>query len=180
MLKKKQAKMHTTNWFVVYTKPNSEKKVAERLALKCVDVYLPLVTTLRQWSDRKKKVTLPLIPSVVFVACEPNQLNNCYTVPGVKGVLKYLSKPAIVQEYEIENLKILLNGWDDAEASVQNERLQIGDPVEVQRGPFAGMLATSIEINGKHRVVVGIDSLGAHFTVNVPRSFVRKIKREVA
>ena len=77
-------------------------------------------------------------------------------------------------------MKILLNGWDDAEASVQNERLQIGDPVEVQRGPFAGMLATSIEINGKHRVVVGIDSLGAHFTVNVPRSFVRKIKREVA
>jgi hypothetical protein len=43
------------NWFVVYTKPLTEKKVADRLCLLGIESYLPLYTTIRQWSDRKKK-----------------------------------------------------------------------------------------------------------------------------
>lgn len=57
----------TAAWFALYTMPRTEKKVHARLASKGVDVYLPLVTTVRQWSDRKKKVQVPLIPSIVFV-----------------------------------------------------------------------------------------------------------------
>ena len=49
------------HWFAVYTSPRTEQKVAERLEKEGYEVYLPLVTTLRQWSDRKKKVKIPLM-----------------------------------------------------------------------------------------------------------------------
>ena len=55
------------NWYVIYTKPRSEKKVAERLSEDGVEVYCPMIKTIRQWSDRKKKVLLPMFPGYVFV-----------------------------------------------------------------------------------------------------------------
>ena len=54
-------------WYAIYTKPRNEKKVAENLAAIGIESYCPIVTTLKQWSDRKKMVETPLIPSYVFV-----------------------------------------------------------------------------------------------------------------
>ena len=55
------------NWYVLYTKPKWEKKVAEQLQAMGIDCYCPLVMKERQWSDRKKKVEMPLFNSYVFV-----------------------------------------------------------------------------------------------------------------
>jgi len=54
-------------WMAVYTKPRSEKKVAERLEKAGIEVYCPLQTVIKQWSDRKKKIKIPVFPSYVFV-----------------------------------------------------------------------------------------------------------------
>ena len=57
-------------WFALYTKPRNEKKVAENLAALDIEVYCTLVTNIKQWSDRKKKVESHLFPSSVFVKIE--------------------------------------------------------------------------------------------------------------
>jgi transcriptional antiterminator RfaH len=85
------------NWLVLYTKPKNEVKVAERLAAAGITVYCPLVTSLRQWSDRKKKVTLPLFSSYVFVQLAEVQRAAVFEVPGVVRYLFWLGKPAVVQ-----------------------------------------------------------------------------------
>ena len=54
-------------WFAIYTKPKNEKKVVEGLEKIGVEVYCPMITQVKQWSDRKKKVEMPLINSYVFV-----------------------------------------------------------------------------------------------------------------
>ena len=48
------------NWYALYTKPRFEKKVSSLLFENNFNCYLPLVSTIKQWSDRKKKVELPL------------------------------------------------------------------------------------------------------------------------
>ena len=57
-------------WYVLYTKPRQEKKVTDSLNAIGVEAYCPLVTVIKQWSDRKKKVQIPLINSYVFVNIE--------------------------------------------------------------------------------------------------------------
>ena len=47
-------------WNVLHTKPRAEKKVTESLKNIGVDVYCPTVIEVRQWSDRKKKISKPL------------------------------------------------------------------------------------------------------------------------
>ena len=75
------------NWYVVYTKPKWEKKVAERLNAIGVIAYCPLITKERQWSDRKKIVHVPLFNSYIFVQIDDKLRNQVFEVP---GAIRYL------------------------------------------------------------------------------------------
>jgi transcription antitermination factor NusG len=161
-------------WYVLKTNSRAEKKVHERLVFLGFTVYLPMVTTIKQWSDRKKKIEVPLISSTLFIQSAEADLKKLFTVLGFHSLLYFLGKPAIVRDFEIRNLKILLqeNVDFDSEDSLD---VVPGDKVEVIRGPFQGLIATSIEVNRTHKLIVQIESLDQRFVVHVPKSFVKKI-----
>ncbi len=165
----------TKKWYAIFTKSRSEKKVYERFQDSDIEAFLPIVKTVRQWSDRKKTVYLPLIPSYVFVKMDEKYLYDTLKIPGAVGVLKHLRKPAIVREVEIENLKILSNSKEKFEISNDIQLIK-GDTVEVTKGPFMGLIAVCEKTGSNYRVVVEIESLGSGFTVNIPMSFLRKIE----
>lgn len=162
------------NWYVVKTNPRAEKKVYERIISLGIDAYLPLVSTIRQWSDRKKKVELPLINSTLFVNCSEKDFSKIFNISGFHSFLYFLRKPAIVRDYEINNLRILLQENVEFEL-FETEKILKGDRVEVIRGPFQGLIATSIEIDRSHKLIVEIEGMEQKFIVHVPRTFVRKI-----
>ena len=164
----------TFNWFVIKTNSRAEKRVFESIERIGLNVYLPLVESIRQWSDRKKKVQIPLIPSTLFVKCQVTDLQKLYAIQGFSSILHFLKKPAIVRDYEIENLKILLKESTELE-TLGSDILIAGDKVEVIRGPFQGLIATSLEVNRKQTLIVEIESLDQRFIVHVPKSFVRRI-----
>ena len=91
-------------WFALYTKPRNEKKVAENLAALGIEVYCPLVTTIKQWSDRKKKVESPLIPSYVFVKIEEANRKEVFQVSGVVQYVFWLGKPAKINPHNWRHL----------------------------------------------------------------------------
>lgn len=160
-------------WYVVYTKTLTEKKVADRLRQMEWEVYLPLFTTIRQWSDRKKKLEKPLINSVVFVHCTEPDLQKLYTVPSVAGVLRQGGKAAVVKDHEIQNLRILLQQVGASE--LEPIALEPGTPIEVTRGPFKGIIGTAVQVLNTLRVIIEIKQLGVAFSVNVPKSFVKTL-----
>ena len=165
-------------WYAIYTKPRAEKKVYRRMLDLDIEAFLPLVKTVRQWSDRKKTVQVPLISSYVFVYMPEQYLNTTLPIHGTVNVLKHLGKPAKIRDVEIENLRILSGSSDKYE--IENcKRLVVGDLVEVEKGPFTGLIATCEKKYGKHRVVVKIDSLQSCVVVNVPLSYLRKIENKV-
>src|SRR5690606_27244913 len=92
-------------WYVIYTKPRAEAKVAESLKKLGITVYCPMITEVHRWSDRKKKVSLPLFKSYVFVQLLPKDRNQVFAVPGVVNYLFWLGKPAQVREQEIQTIK---------------------------------------------------------------------------
>ena len=163
----------TINWYAIYTRSRSEKKVHKKVLSQGFDSYLPLITTVRQWSDRKKKVELPLIPGYLFVRTDRKNLKNVLPINGIKNVLKHLGKPAIIKDYEIENLKILLE--DSSKFSIiQDTNLKNGDTVIVEKGVFSGLVAECIKFNGKHRLIIRIEALANIIEVNIPLSYVKK------
>lgn len=161
------------NWYAIRTKPRAEKKVLERLSHEGYNAYLPLVTTLKIWSDRKKKVQTPLISSYIFVKTTPSELFETLNTQGTLGVLRFLGKPAIVHEQEITNLQILMNDTEQVEPT-SGMTFNKGEEVKVIRGPFAGLNAQAVLVKGNYRIIVNVAALGASFNVNIPMSFVEK------
>ena len=173
MNESKQGHIEEKQWFVVYTKPRSEKKVSGRLQQAGIEMYLPLQKVMRQWSDRKKKVEVPLIPSIIFVCLEKKKLTSVYQINGVTGVLKYLGKPAVVKTSEILNLRILLQEVFTDE--LQQVDIQAGDMVEVISGPFKGLQACAVQLQNSMRLIIEIKNMGLGFSVNVPKSYVKPL-----
>ena len=52
-------------WYVVYTKPRWEKKVAQKLNDIGINAYCPLIKKISSWTDRKKLVYIPLFNSYI-------------------------------------------------------------------------------------------------------------------
>jgi transcriptional antiterminator RfaH len=161
-------------WFAIYTQSRTEKKVFERLTKADFEAFLPLTTVVKQWSDRKKKVKVPLINSYVFVNTSRKKINNLLKIPGVVGVLKYLGKPAIIKNFEISNLKIIVNTIEEVEL-IDEIDLKEGEDVEVISGAFSGLLAKYISFSGKYRVIVEVYSLKSFIAVNIPLKNIRKL-----
>lgn len=145
------------NWYVVYTKPKWEKKVAEQLKKFGIECYCPLITVVRQWSDRKKKVEVPLFNSYVFVQLADSDRNLVFQSAGAVRYLFWLGKPAIVRDEEITIIKKGLDGPDNCEVSVVP--FQVGDTIELESGPFSSQTATIQEVNNNYYVLV-LESLG--------------------
>ncbi len=61
-----QSPSQSTHWYVVYTKARHERKVAENLAAKGIETYCPLKIQTKYWTDRKKRIEVPLFSSYLF------------------------------------------------------------------------------------------------------------------
>ena len=148
-------------WYVVYTKARNEKKTALILEKSGIDVYCPIVKEVRQWSDRKKTVEVPLFSSYLFVHLAPKERELVYAAPGVVRYLFWLNRPAIVKDQEIETLKSWLSG-EVLAAKVQT--LKPGDCLSISQGPFKGKDGVIQNINA-NRVQLVLKELGIKVSI---------------
>lgn len=148
-------------WFVLYTKSRNEKKVAIQLEKMGITVYCPMVTQIHQWSDRKKKVTVPLISSYVFVKLKEKDRGSVFEVPGIVRYVYWLEKPAIVRDHEIAIMKEWLSAKNVA---AKVESLRRGDSMCIPSGVFEGEEGVVEEIN-KSRVQLLLVHLGMKITL---------------
>lgn len=145
------------NWYVVYTKPKWEKKVADKLNQLGIECYCPLITQVKQWSDRKKKVEVPLFNSYVFVRLNDSERNSAFQISGVVRYLFWLGKPAIVKDLEIEIIKQSLKASNLSEISVSN--IQVGDRIKLESGVFSNQNAIVQEVSNNSYILV-LETLG--------------------
>lgn len=135
------------NWFVLYTKPQYEIKTASALNSLGFEAYCPVYTQIKEYSDRKKKVVKPLLPSYIFIKIEEKHRDKVFCITGILRYLFWLGKPAIVQENEILLMKNNLAGIYD---KVSIKKLKIGSKYDITHGHFKGQSGKIIEISKNH------------------------------
>ena len=141
------------NWFVLYTKPKNELKVCKRLSSIGIEVYTPTRIEIRQWSDRKKKVLVPLLPSMVLVQLTEQEVSCVFDIPGVVRYLFFNGKRATVTAHEIEAMQ----AYDSTVPQVAVTQPLIGDIVTV---PKLLQPAEVLALQGK-KCIARLQQLGA-------------------
>ena len=142
------------NWFVLYTKPKSELKVLEHLTDLGIEAYTPTKIKVRKWSDRKKKVTVCLLPSMVLVCLQENEVNKVFEVPGVRRYLFFHGERARVTNDEVLAMKHYIE--NTYQLSDKKEYL-VGSKVKI---PLLYQEAEIISVKGK-RCIARLEMLGA-------------------
>ncbi len=145
------------SWFLIYSKPRHELRLAERLSDRGIETYCPTLKTVRQWSDRKKKITEPLFKSYLFVRPEKVQMEEIFFVPGFSRFVYWLGKPVKVRHADIEATRAFLNKV--VHDSVSVEQFQVGQKVRIVSGPMARVDGVILE-KGSKKAILQIDSLG--------------------
>ena len=135
--------LDSKKWFVLYTKPRNEIKVSQRLSVLGIENYTPTRVEVRQWSDRKKKIAVALLPSMVLVNLNEKEVNKVFEVAGVVRYLFENQKRAEVSNEEVLAMKYYLENTYHS----NKEELAVGETVKV---PLLEEEATVIAVKGKN------------------------------
>ena len=145
------------SWYVVYTRPRWEKKVAKILEEKGVEAYCPLNKVLRKWSDRNKVVLEPLFKGYVFVCVEESHKWDVRQIDGILNYVHWLGKPARVKDAEIDTIRKFLMEFSNVEVSQLN--MEKNAEVIIKHGLLMNYRGVIIDILG-NKARVRIDSMG--------------------
>lgn len=162
-------------WYVIQTRPMFEKKVTRLIENKNVEVFLPLLETIKDWSDRKKKIYTPLFSGYVFVHTTPQE--RVEAIKEVSGVLRYVSyqnRPAIISPSEIESIKISLNLSE--RIHTENKIFGKGDLVTIMEGNLRGLTGYVSEVRGRFKLLVAINELSMGFSIELMSDEVSHLK----
>ena len=151
-------------WYVLYTKPRNEKKVAQRLSESGYTVYCPLQKVRRQWSDRIKDVEEPLFKSYLFIQIEDHCRDEVLTFPGTVRYLFWLRRPAQVRQVEINAIQKWLGEYNHEDIDISD--IQPGDLVRITSGQFSSEEAVLLD-RTHHKAVVQLKELGIQLSLSL-------------
>jgi transcription antitermination factor NusG len=162
-------------WYAVHVRSRHEFQVAERLALKEIDVFLPRVERMRKWKDRKKLITFPLFPGYVFVHTTRDAQNLLHVLK-VKGVVRLICTlpgvPDPIPDEQIQSLKTLVDNQRELDPYPY---LSEGQHVMIKSGPLAGVEGILVEKLDRHLLVLSVDVLRQGVALTIDASDVERI-----
>lgn len=164
------SKHQSKYWTAFYTKPRNEKKVSERLSDLGYEIFCPVRTVLKQWSDRKKKVKEPLFTSYIFARVDDSIRQEILQDRGVVSSVFWLGKPVVVRDSEIRAIDDFLN--ENPEADSVSRIFHEGEKLQITDGPLRGETGELIKIKGT-KLILTIESLGFSLIAEVAKSRVQ-------
>jgi transcription antitermination factor NusG len=161
--------MNTKIWRAIYVNSRAEKKVMELLQAKSIEAYTPIIKTLRQWSDRKKMVEVPLLHGYVFVNINEKEKDPVLQTKGVVSFVRSEGKTAVIREVEIDRLKQLVALGYQLETSAINKIYKEGDKVKIVSGMLNGIEGYVVTGGDHKQIEVVLESIGQCIRVRLPK-----------
>ncbi|HMD85094.1 MAG TPA: UpxY family transcription antiterminator [Terriglobia bacterium] len=150
-------------WYAAYTCANHEKCIAEQLAARSVEHFLPLYESVRRWKDRRVTLQMPLFPGYVFVRLALRDRLQVLQIPSVAKLVSFNGAPTPLPEAEIEALKA---GLERGVQAMPHTYLKVGRRVRIIAGPLEGLEGILIRKRGNHRLVVSLDLIQSSIAVH--------------
>lgn len=155
----------SASWYAVQTRARHEKVVAERLEQQGISTFLPLVSEVRRWSDRRKRVQLPLFNCYVFakVASINEHRHQVCRTHGVFGIVGPHGGVPVPEE-QIESVRTLLTQqvpWS------MHPFLKIGQRIRVRGGSMNGVEGVLLSRNGDRTLIISVDAIQRSLAVRI-------------
>lgn len=163
-------------WYAVRVQARFEKVASSVLREKGFEEFLPLYRTKHQWSDRVRRLDLPLFPGYLFCRIDiAERLLPIVTTPGVLGVVSAGKYPIAIPDSEIEAVQAVVRS---GLPSLPWPCLSAGSLVLIEEGPLAGVEGVVLDVDKKYRLIVSVPLLQRAVAVEIQREWVRPLAQD--
>ncbi len=155
-----------SQWYAIHTRPRHEKTVVAELTQKGITTYLPLLTQIHHWSDRRKLVQVPLFSCYVFIQAvlTPEVRGSVLRVWGALGFVGPNREAREIPASQIDDVRRLLSC---DKSIVANPLLKIGKRVRIRGGCLDGMEGVLVGSRGNRSMVISVDSIEQSLSISV-------------
>lgn len=157
-----------TQWYVIQTYSNSEKKCYEALQAIGIETFFPTKRVRKRWSDRLKWVDEPLFKGYLFIKISASQKSSIFQVPYFFNFVRFNGEFATIRECEINAIKKIDS--EETEIELVDSKLYIGQEVYVSSGPFKGIYAKLIDFNKKGKLLLEVTCIGKGILLSLGRT----------
>ena len=140
-------------WCAAYVVARHEKAVADHMARRSVEAFLPLYHSIRIWKNRRAHVELPLFPSYLFIRISAAERIRALEVPGVVHIVSFHGMPVALPDEQIEGLRMALQ----LRRSEPYPYLAAGGRIRIKTGPLQGLEGVVLRHNSRTRIIVSVD-----------------------
>jgi polysaccharide export outer membrane protein len=167
-----------TQWYALWVRSRQEKAAAVRLDSIGIPSYLPMLSEVHQWSDRRKAIDLPLFPGYLFACLDIRDSAKLKVLktPGVVGFVGNASGPSSIPADQIESVRTAVACGADCSSRAL---MQEGDRVRVVRGALAGLEGVLVRIGAKSQLVISIEMIQRSVAVTVCEQDVEPIETQL-
>src|SRR5438552_14468261 len=153
-------------WYAVQTCSRHERVVAAQLREQGVSTFLPMITQIRLWSDRRKLVELPLFSGYVFLhaTVSPQIRRIVLFSRGVAGFVAMRGEPLPIPDEQIDNVKELLAKNIRCAA---HPFLKVGQQVRIRGGSLEGLEGILVAHNGDRKLVMSVGTIERSFSIRI-------------
>jgi transcription antitermination factor NusG len=153
-------------WYAVRTRSRHEKLVARQLENQGIESFLPVVTRVRSWSDRRKEVETPLFSGYAFLRVIHSS-DDRVRVLRTQGVVSFVGVHGSgipIPDHQIEDIRTLV-----ASRIPYEERpfLRVGQRVRVRGGALDGIEGILVAENGDRSLVISVEPIQRSVCVRV-------------
>ena len=153
-------------WYAVHTYPRHERAVADRMQRQGMTVFLPMLSEVHRWSDRRKTVQLPLFSCYAFVQMAPGNEERIRVLrtDGVIGLVGTRGQGTPIPEEQIEAVRtVLAQGLTCG----SHPFLKAGQRVRIRGGALDGVEGVFLSQNGDRTLVVSVDAIQRSLAVRI-------------
>ncbi|MFP4144022.1 MAG: transcription termination/antitermination NusG family protein [Phycisphaeraceae bacterium] len=160
-----------TCWHVLHTKSRQEKAVADYLARRGIEHFLPLLPQVRYYGKRKAKVALPLFPGYVFLRGTREEAFEADRTRRLAQIIEVADQEQF--DRELGSIRLAL----EAEAPLEPfPYLRKGIRAEVRSGPMRGMQGVVQDRTQRDRLILQVETLGQAVSVEVDGSLLDPVE----
>jgi transcription antitermination factor NusG len=153
-------------WYALHTRARHEKAIERRLRDQGMETFVPTTIQVRRWSDRKKKVEVPLFNCYVFVRCalSAEDRTRVYRVESVHGFVGVRGASLPIPDEQIESIRKVLA---QSAAWRSYPFLKVGQRVRVRGGAMDGVEGVFLSENGDHSLIISVDAIQRSMAVRI-------------
>ena len=154
------------NWYAVRTRSRHEKVVERQLQGQGIEGFCPVISQIRQWSDRRKQIESPLFPGYAFVriASSPEEKVRVLQTPGVVELVGRHGHGLPIPSEQIDAVRILVASKTPF---MKHGFLKVGQRVRVRGGSLNGVEGILVAQNGSRNLVISVEPIQRSLSIRI-------------